>query len=65
VYSYFARSAAKTLGGHAAKLTVALLAKQRADGSWANPVELVRENDPVLATGYPVSALAECRRSRE
>ncbi|MFO0851608.1 MAG: prenyltransferase/squalene oxidase repeat-containing protein [Gemmataceae bacterium] len=65
VYYYFARSAAKTLGRRAAKLPDALLAKQRADGSWSNPVVLVRENDPVLATAYAVSALAECRRVRE
>jgi hypothetical protein len=61
VYFYFARSAAKTLGRRAAGLPAALLARQRADGSWANPVELVRENDPMLATAYAVSALAECR----
>lgn len=65
VYYYFARSAAKTLGRRAAELPESLLAKQRADGSWSNPVELVRENDPVLATAYAVSALAECRRGSE
>lgn len=61
VYFYFARSAAKTLGREAAGLPAAVLARQRADGSWANPVELVRENDPVLATAYAVSAVAGCR----
>lgn len=65
VYFYFARSAAKALGRRAVGLPESLLAKQRADGSWSNPAELVRENDPVLATAYAVSALAECRRVRE
>jgi len=47
----------------AEQLAEALLARQQADGSWANPVELVRENDPVLATADAVSALAECRKA--
>jgi hypothetical protein len=38
-----------------------LLARQSAGGSWANPVELVRADAPVLATAYAVSALAGCR----
>jgi hypothetical protein len=73
VYFYYARSVAKTFrpfgftevnGRHwAESLSEALLAKQRPDGSWANPVDLVRENDPVVATAYAVSALAECRKA--
>jgi squalene-hopene/tetraprenyl-beta-curcumene cyclase len=73
VYFYYAASVAKTfrmlgvkeVNGRpwAEPLAEALLARQQADGSWANPVELVRENDPVLATAYTVSALAECRKA--
>jgi hypothetical protein len=38
-----------------------LAKRQREDGSWANPVELVRENDPLVATCNAVSALANCK----
>jgi squalene-hopene/tetraprenyl-beta-curcumene cyclase len=31
---------------------------QRADGSWANPENLVKEDDPLIATGFAVRALA-------
>ena len=31
---------------------------QRPDGSWANPENLVKEDDPLIATGFAVSALA-------
>jgi hypothetical protein len=48
-----------------ALLTSALITKQQPDGSWINPVELVRENDPLLATTYAVQALGECRRSQK
>jgi hypothetical protein len=74
VYFYYAASSAKTFrqsgattaGGKpwADELAAALVAKQRPDGSWANPVELVRENDPVLATAYAVQALALCRPTK-
>ena len=30
---------------------------QRADGSWANPENLVKEDDPLIATGFAVRAL--------
>lgn len=77
VYFYYARSVAKTLcmlstgdgwgeiNGYKfpESLIDALLAKQRPDGSWANPVDLVRENDPVVATAYALTALAECRKA--
>ncbi len=71
VYFYYAAFVAKTfrlldvkkIDGHpwAEPLAAALLARQKPDGSWANPVDLVRENDPVLATAYALTALAECR----
>ncbi|MDB5305919.1 MAG: hypothetical protein JWO38_121 [Gemmataceae bacterium] len=45
----------------AGPLAAELARRQAADGSWANPVELVRENDPVVATGNAVIALANCK----
>jgi hypothetical protein len=45
----------------AAALAKELVKRQREDGSWANPVELVRENDPIVATASALSALAHCR----
>jgi hypothetical protein len=69
VYFYYAAATAKAFTRMppgelpwAEKLSKALLKRQRADGSWANPLELVRENDPLLATAYAVSALVRCRK---
>ena len=36
----------------------ALRQSQRADGSWSNPENLVKEDDPFIATGFAVRALA-------
>jgi squalene-hopene/tetraprenyl-beta-curcumene cyclase len=36
----------------------ALERSQRADGSWANPENLVKEDDPLIATAFAVRALA-------
>jgi hypothetical protein len=49
------RNWAKELGTELAK-------RQHKDGRWVNPVDLVRENDPIVATANAVSALANCRR---
>ena len=38
-----------------------LARRQNWDGSWVNPVELVRENEPLVATANAVSALAKCK----
>jgi hypothetical protein len=75
VYFYYARSVAKTFprlglkeidGRHWADgLSEALLAKQKPDGSWENQLDQQRENDPLLATAYAVSALAECDAARK
>lgn len=71
VYYYYAASAARafrdnklTLPGRdwAAELSAELVKRQRDDGSWANPAELVRENDPFVATANALSALARCKR---
>jgi squalene-hopene/tetraprenyl-beta-curcumene cyclase len=40
-----------------------LLARQRTDGSWINPVVDVREDDPLVATPLAMMALACCRSS--
>ena len=71
VYFYYAASVSKAL--RAAKVTEAggkpwaealsaeLVKRQKADGSWANPVELVRENEPLVATANAIIALANCK----
>jgi hypothetical protein len=74
VYFYFAASAAKAFRAAnltlpdgrdwAAELGAALGRKQREDGSWANPIELVRENDPLVATSQALAALAAIRGRR-
>jgi hypothetical protein len=72
VYYYYAASVARTLRllddfelpddrDWRAELTKELVKRQRRDGSWANPVELVRENDPIVATASAIIALANCR----
>ena len=72
VYYYYAASVARTLRllddfelpdgrDWRVELTKELVKRQRKDGSWANPVELVRENDPIVATASAVIALANCR----
>jgi hypothetical protein len=72
VYYYYAASVARTLcmledfqlpdgRDWRVELTKELVKRQRKDGSWANPVELVRENDPIVATANAVIALANCR----
>jgi len=71
VYYYYAASAARAFRDHkldysgrdwAAELATELARRQHKDGSWANPVELVRENEPLVATSNAVSALAKCSR---
>ena len=42
-------------------LSAELVKRQKADGSWANPVELVRENEPLVATANAIIALANCK----
>lgn len=57
VYFYYAASVAKALPDSAG-LAAALARRRRPDGSWANAVELVRENDPLVATSQALAALA-------
>lgn len=71
VYYYYAASVARAFREHKLalpdgrdwreELSYALAARQAKDGSWTNPVELVRENDPIVATSSAVLALARCR----
>ena len=68
VYYYYAASVSKAFrargvteaGGKdwAAELAAELAKRQKDDGSWSNPVELVRENDALVATANAVLALA-------
>lgn len=44
-------------------LAGALLARQRPDGSWRNPLTDGREDDPLIATALAAEALAVCRRA--
>lgn len=65
-YYYRAGSAAvfRALGGPPGwreALCAALVAEQRADGAWANPVALQKEDDPIIATGFALRALAAAR----
>ena len=71
VYFYYAASAARAFRNHklvlpdsrdwVAELSYELAIRQAKDGSWTNPIELVRENDPIVATGNAILALARCR----
>lgn len=72
VYFYYAASAARAFRAAgvmvpgkdwAADLAAELVKRQTADGNWANPVELVRENEPLVATANAVAALARCRQT--
>lgn len=44
----------------AADLSYQLAIRQAKDGSWTNPVELVRENEPLVASSNAILALARC-----
>lgn len=42
-------------------LAEAVIARQNADGSWANEADAFRENDPIVATSFACIAIANCR----
>ncbi len=73
MYYYYASSLARAFADHrltlpgqrhwANELAQALLNKQKPDGSWENPLELVRENEPLVATAQAVIALALCHKN--
>jgi squalene-hopene/tetraprenyl-beta-curcumene cyclase len=72
VYYYYAASVSRAFrdlkltpddgSDWAGELAAQLAKRQKEDGSWVNPAELVRENDPIVATANAVSALAKCRK---
>lgn len=71
VYYYYTASVAKALraekvdraGGveWAHRLAAELAKRQNPDGSWVNHVDLVRENEPLVATANALIALANCK----
>jgi hypothetical protein len=57
-YTSAAAQVFRSLGITAASgLADGLKTAQRPDGSWANPDNLVKEDDPLIATGFGVRAL--------
>jgi hypothetical protein len=61
-YAAASAQAFRALGADAGDgVKQALLRMQRADGSWANRENLVKEDDPPIATGFAVRALAAGR----
>lgn len=63
VYFYYTASVIHAMpkAETATALAKQLVARQRDDGSWRNPSDLVREDDPIVATCYALRALARCR----
>lgn len=55
---YYAATSAAALGRRPPALAASLVATQRVDGSWRNAENLVKEDDPLIATGFAVMALA-------
>ena len=55
---YYAAVSAQVFATPNPKLTASLTAAQRSDGSWRNAENLVKEDDPLIATGFAVMALA-------
>jgi squalene-hopene/tetraprenyl-beta-curcumene cyclase len=70
VFYYYCASATKAFialgiqGDWAADMANTLLGHQREDGSWANNVVDVREDDPLVATPFCLQALCFCRIAR-
>jgi hypothetical protein len=57
-YSSASAQVFRSLGNEAGSgLAEGLKRTQRRDGSWANPENLVKEDDPLIATGFAVRAL--------
>lgn len=66
VYFYYAAGIARVarMTGNrdwAIRLAEAIRERQQPDGSWMNPVDLVREDDPIVATCWAIIALAHCK----
>jgi hypothetical protein len=54
---YYAAIFTQAIGSDAA-IVGSLAASQHADGSWSNPSNLVKEDDPLIATAFAIHALA-------
>lgn len=66
LWFYYAASAAPFLAPpQQEELRADLVARQRPDGSWANPEKLVKEDDPLIATPLAVEALLGSRVLKE
>jgi Prenyltransferase and squalene oxidase repeat len=55
---YYAGAAAEARGWCGPAMAASLKATQHRDGSWRNPENLVKEDDPLIATPFAVMALA-------
>ena len=47
--------------GASERLVSSIESEQRADGSWRNAEKLVKEDDPLIATAFAVSALTHAK----
>jgi Squalene-hopene cyclase C-terminal domain/Prenyltransferase and squalene oxidase repeat len=56
---YYAAVSAQVFAAPNQKLAASLEAAQRSDGSWRNAENLVKEDDPLIATGFAVMALTQ------
>ncbi|MCS7167249.1 MAG: terpene cyclase/mutase family protein [Gemmatales bacterium] len=74
VYYYYVASLAQTwalspelfpdLEAKRKHLVVGLAERQGHDGSWTNPLSLVREDEPLVATSFAVIAISQCLSER-
>ena len=55
---YYAAASWEVFGRRSEGLAASLAATQRGDGSWQNSENLVKEDDPLIATAFAVMALA-------
>jgi squalene-hopene/tetraprenyl-beta-curcumene cyclase len=58
---YYYAFALGGLGVHGKEIAQRLRSLQTANGSWENPVGLMKEDDPLIATGLALSALLHAR----
>jgi hypothetical protein len=56
---------AKDAAGRRSELMAVLLKAQRKDGSWKSESARMREDDPLIATCFAISALTELRKQQE
>ena len=61
---YYAGAAAEARGRCSPAMAANLKATQRRDGSWRNPENLVKEDDPLIATPFAVMALQSAAPAR-